>query len=344
MQCPVCGSDACVQPAPDLISSLPSRFRPCPACRMHIRDKRRPPEISAIGTVCSCGKRFIDEVFAHLWTIMVEEADLKRTDPLAAPGSPLIHPGFIMDQPPFLPARSLVLLSPRVTLATAKRLVAEVPEVRGVVRTGTGIPGLSSGGLENVPETHELLAGCDVRADIVPVACGPVAIYKQQSKIHIEFPRPGYPKIRSVEEHVGIPPAPYFIDACSGAGTLGLAAARLGVPRVVMNDAWYASAFWSAFNLEVNREYLDIGNIRFFRQLRQMAEEPVRRHPEKIAETSGPQAIEVYQGDFHELPSMLEPGRSPVTAFDLFEKSDRNTLAQIENDWSLRVGGRVFIP
>lgn len=333
-----------MQPAPELVATLPSRFRPCPACRIHIRDKRRPPDIPAIGKVCSCGKRFIDEVFAHLWAVMVEEGDLKRTDPLAAPGSPLIHPGCIMDQPPFLPARSLVLLSPRATCATAKRLVTEVPEVRGVVRTGTGIPGLSSGDLDTSPGTHELLAGCDVRADIIPVARGPVVIYKQQSKIHIEFPRPGYPKIRSVEQHVGVPPAPYFIDICSGAGTLGIAAARLGVPRVVMNDAWYASAFWSAFNLEVNREYLDIGNVRLLRQLHQMSEEPVRRCPEKIAETSGPQVIEVYQGDFHELPSVLGRSSSPVTAFDLFEKSDRGTIARFEEDWSFRVGGRVFIP
>jgi len=344
MQCPVCGSENCVQLAPDLVTALPTRFRPCPDCRMRIRDKRRPPELPAFGKVCSCGKRFIDDVFAHLWEIMVEEGDLERSDPLAAPGSPLIHPGVAMDHPPFLPVRSLVLLSQRATRATAKRIVAEVPEVQGVVRAGSGIPGIISADLDAVPETHELLAGCDVRADIVPVARGPVAIYKQQSLIHIEFPRPGYPKIRSVEHHVSSSRGVYFIDACSGAGTLGIAAARLGVPRVVMNDAWYASAFWSAFNLEVNRDYLDLGNIRFFHQYRTMAHEPVRHHPEKIAETEGPQVIEVYQGDFHELPSVLGSDGSPVTAFDLFRKSDRGAITQIEKDWAARVGGRVFIP
>lgn len=344
MQCPVCGSEGCVQPTTELVATLPSQFRPCPVCRMHIRDKRRPPDITAIGKICSCGKRFIDDVFAHIWTIMVEDGDLKRTAPLAAPGSPLIHPGVIMDRPPFLPARSLILLSPHATRATANRLMAEVPEVRGVVRTGTGVPGLSSGDLERSPETHKLLAGCDVRADIVPVTRGPVAIYKQQSLIHIEFPRTGYPKIRSVERYVGTPPTAYFIDACSGAGTLGIAAARLGVSRVVMNDAWYASAFWSAFNLAVNQEILDIGEIRIMQKYRDMANEPVRRRPEKIADTSGPQIIEVYQGDYHELPSVLGGGSSPVTAFDLFEKSDRDTLARIERDWSARIGGQVFIP
>lgn len=344
MQCPVCGNDDCVQSASEIVALLPARFRPCPACRIRVRDKRRPPSPVAFGEVCSCGKRFIDEVFTHLWAIMAEEGDLNGTDPLIAVGSPLIHPGFVMDQPPFLPARSLVLLSPRATKITAERMVAEVPEVRGVVRAGTGIPGISSEDLNTEPVAHELLAGCDVRADIIPVACGPVAIYKQQSLIHIEFPRAGYPKIRSVEQHVGTPPVSCFIDACSGAGTLGIAAARLGVPHVVMNDAWYASAFWSAFNLEVNREFLNIERVRFFRQLQDMAKEPVRKIPDKIAESEGAQAIEVYQGDFHELPSVLLMKTLPLTAFDLFQKTDRVSIGKIEKEWSARVGGRVFIP
>jgi len=298
----------------------------------------------ALLKVCSCGKRFIDEVFAHLWEIMTEEGDLKETDPLIAVGSPLIHPGFVMAQPPFLPARSLVLLSPRATKNTAERMVAEVPEVRGVVRAGSGVPGISSEDLDAEPVAHELLAGCDVRADIIPLTGGPVAIYKQQSLIHIEFPRPGYPKIRSIEQHVGIPPVSCFIDACSGAGTLGIAAARLGVPHVVMNDAWYASAFWSAFNIEVNRESLSIGRVRLFRNLQDMAKEPIRRQPERIAETEGAQCIEVYQGDFHELPSVLAMKTPPLTAFDLFQKTDRAAFGTIENVWKDRVGGRVFIP
>ena len=347
MQCPVCGSEDCVRPAPELAAALPSRFRPCPECRMQVRDKHRPPVPRAIGGVCTCGKRFIDEVFAHLWMIMAEEEDLAESDPLIATGSPLIHPGFVMDQPPFLPERSLILLSSRVTGRAAERIVAEVPEVKGVVRAGTGVPGISSPDLDGPPQVHELLAGCDVRADIVPVAGCPVAIYKQQSLIHIEFPRPGYPKIRSVEQQVGSPPVRYFIDACSGAGTLGIAAARLGVARVVMNDAWYASAFWSAFNLDVNRDLLRIGEVRFHRQLPEMVKDPVRRLPELIAETEGPQVIRVYQGDLHELPVVLGRDKMdtpPLTVFDLFCKSDPAAITRIEKDWNDRVGGRVFIP
>jgi hypothetical protein len=275
---------------------------------------------------------------------MVGEGDLKKTDPLIAAGSPLVHPGFAMDRPPFLPDKSLLLLSQRVTRKTAERLVREVPELRGVVRTGNFVPGITAADMNSVPKVYELLAGCDVRADVFPLATGPLVMYKQQSLVHIEFPRSGYPKIRSVEQHVGNPPVPYFIDACSGVGTLGLTAACLGVPHVVMNDAWYASAFWSAFNLEVNREYLSISRIKIFEQVQDMAKHPVVREPVKIAETEGDQVIEVYQGDFRELSSVLVSRTPPLTALDLFEKKDRVATEKIQKEWRDRVGGDIFIP
>ncbi len=343
MKCPVCAMD-CVKSAKDILSTLPTIFLPCPECNMRALDKRRPLPSPEYAEPCSCGKRFIDEVFAHIWVVMVEEGDLKKTSPLIAAGSPLIHPGFAMDRPPFLPEKSLVLLSPVVTKKTAERLVREVPELRGVVKTGDFVPGIATADLNSVPNVYELLAGCDVRADIFPLATGPLVMYKQQSLVHIEFPRAGYPKIRSVEQHVGKPPVPYFIDACSGVGTLGLTAACLGVPRVVMNDAWYASAFWSAFNLEVNREYLSISRVRIFEQVQDMARHPVVKDPVKIAETEGAQVIEVYQGDFRELSSVLGPGQSPVTAIDIFEKKDPAVTGRIQKEWLDKVGGEVFIP
>ena len=343
MKCPVCGQD-CVRSAKDLIATLPVVFLPCADCSMRALDKRLPPPDLEFSEPCSCGKRFIDEIFVHIYSIMVEDGLLKRTDPLIAAGSPLVHPGFAMDRPPFLPADSLVLLSPVMTKKTALRLVDEVPEVRGVVKTGAFVPGLVAADLHTVPRVYELLAGCDVRADIFPLPTGPLVMYKQQSLVHIEFPRAGYPKIRSVEQHVGRPPVPFFVDACSGVGTLGLAAACLGVPRVVMNDAWYASAFWSAFNLEVNREYLDIRRVRIFEQIGDMARHPVVTEQVKIAETDGDQVIEVYQGDLRELPSILPPGASPVTVLDLFDKKDRAATDRNRHDWLERVGGEIFIP
>jgi hypothetical protein len=343
MKCPVCEKD-CVKSANDLLATLPTIFLPCAECSVRILDKRSPLTKLDYAQPCSCGKRFIDEVFAHMYVIMVEEGDLQQTDPLMAVGSPLVHPGFAMDRPPFLPEKSLVLLTTRATKMTAQRLMAEVPELRGVVRKGDFVPGITNPDLRSVPKVYELLAGCDVRADVFPLRSGPVVMYKQQSLIHIEFPREGYLKIRSVEEHVGKPPVNYFIDACSGVGTLGLTAACFGVPHVVMNDAWYASAFWSAFNLEVNRGYLKIGRVKIFEQLSDMQKHPVAKDPIKIAETDGDQVIEVYQGDFHQLYSIILPNSNPVSALDIFDKKDPSSLEQVKREWLDKVGGEVFIP
>jgi hypothetical protein len=343
MKCPVCGQD-CVRSAHDLLATLPTIFLPCGNCSMRVLDKRLPPPGLEFSEPCSCGKRFIDEIFVHIYSILVEDGVLKRTDPLIAAGSPLVHPGFAMDRPPFLPVNSLVLLSPEITKKSAVRLVDEVPELRGVVKTGAFVPGLAAADLHSIPRVYELLAGCDVRADVFPLATGPLVMYKQQSLVHIEFPRAGYPKIRSVSGHVGKPPVPLFVDACSGVGTLGLTAACLGVPHVVMNDAWYASAFWSAFNLEVNREYLNIRRVRIFEQPEDMAKHPVVQGPVKIAETDGDQVIEVYQGDFRELPAILPRNVSPVTALDLFDKKDITAIERIRREWLARAGGEIFIP
>jgi hypothetical protein len=249
-----------------------------------------------------------------------------------------------MDRPPFLPQKSLTLLTPRATKKTAERLMEDVPELRGVIKKENFIPGIASPDIDSVPRVYELLAGCDVRADIFPLTTGPLVMYKQQSRTHIEFPRGGYPKIQAVEQHVGNPPARHFVDACSGVGTLGLAAACLGVPHVVLNDAWYASAFWSAFNLEVNREYLRVDRVRIFEQEEDMQKHPVMKEPVKIAETEGVQTIEVYQGDFRRLHTVLSIIPPPVTVFDLFEKSDTPALHLILDTWKKNVGGEVFIP
>jgi hypothetical protein len=343
MKCPVCEKD-CVRSAHELLATLPTVFLPCANCSMRALDKRQPPPSLVFSEPCSCGKRFIDEIFVHIYSIMVEDGILKRTDPLIAAGSPLVHPGFAMDRPPFLPADSLVLLSPVMTKTTAVRLVDEVPELRGVVKTGAFVPGLAESDLHSIPRVYELLAGCDVRADVFPLATGPLVMYKQQSLVHIEFPRAGYPKLRSVGLHVGKPPVPLFVDACSGVGTLGLTAACLGVPHVVMNDAWYASAFWSAFNLEVNREHLNIRRVRIFEQIQDMMKHPVVQGPVKIAETDGDQVIEVYQGDFRELPAILPRGLSPVTALDLFDKKSTEAVEKIRREWLDQAGGEIFIP
>jgi len=342
MECPVCGSD-CIESVRELTDRLPDIFTPCPGCKGRTLDKRRPLPDMFYGKPCICGRRFIDEVFAHIYVIMVEEGEIPPSAPLASVGTPLVHPGFSMTAPPFLPVGSLVLLSGHATKKTADRIVAEVPEVRGVVKSGNFIPGVVNEGDPASPQVYELLAGCDVRADVFYSSQGPLVLYKQQSLIHIEFPR-GYDlKILSVERRINAALPGIFVDACSGVGTLGLTAAQLGIRQVILNDTWFAAAFWAAFNLKVNAESFQVEGVRILKTYDEMKKNPVRIVPERIAETAGPQTVSVYQGDLHELYQVI-PKKPVLAAIDLFRKDDAAAVQRIKKEWQDHVAGEVFIP
>jgi hypothetical protein len=343
MQCPVCGKD-CVSTAGEVAATLETVFAPCGECTGRTLDKAGPPPDLTVQKPCPCGKRFIDEVFVHLYAIMVEEGALSKEDPLRKVGMPLVHPGFAMEGPPYLPNNSLLLLSPVVDEPVAKRLYREVPEVRGVVKCGSFVPGAIDVDLSVTPRVYDLLAGCDVRADVFFTQHSPVVVYKQQSLIHIEFPRGYDPKIVNVGVHLRHSLPRVFVDASCGAGTLGIIAAQYGVPHVIMNDAWYAAAFWAAFNLSVNRESLLGGEIHILEDYDSMASHRVVREPRRIAYTEGKQLVEVYQGDYRNLPSLIPEKDRILTIIDLFEKGDEALNRRILEDWRGRVGGEVFIP
>jgi hypothetical protein len=342
MKCPVCGED-CVSEASDLLDSIPAVFSPCPDCPSRILDKNVPPPSDGYRDPCRCGRRFIDEVYAHLYTILVSEGVFSGKEPLKAVGTPLVHPGFPMTTPPYLPPNSLVLLCRPVEKSTAHRIIREVPEVRAVIKSDTFIPGVVDPDLAVPPKSYELLAGCDIRANIFPSRAGPVVLYQQQSAIHIEFPRLRNPKIESVEREITRMKPEWFVDALCGIGKLGLVGARMGIPHVVMNDAWYAAAFFAAYNTLVNREFFNIEGVRILADYRKMAERPVVREPQLIAETEGVQEIRVYQGDFRHLPTHLPP--VPVlAALDIFEKRDPVASAEALRIWREQVIGEAFIP
>ncbi|MEN6609639.1 MAG: hypothetical protein ABFC24_02255 [Methanoregulaceae archaeon] len=295
------------------------------------------------GKPCACGKRFIDEVFAHLYVIMVEEREISPVAPLSAVGVPLVHPGFSIRSPPYLPVKSLLLLSWHATKGTADRIMAEVPEVRGVVKSGNFIPGVVNEEDLTPPKVYELLAGCDVRADVFYSSHGPVVLYKQQSLVHIEFPRGYDPKIVSVERRINTAIPDVFVDACSGVGTLGLTAAQFGIRQVIMNDTWFAAAFWAAFNLKVNAESFQVNEVRIKKTYDQMKKNPVLKNPELVADTTGPQTIIVYQGDFRELYRVI-PKKPVMTVLDIFRKDNAEVVWRIKKEWQDRVPGEVFIP
>ncbi|MHC1625786.1 MAG: hypothetical protein ACXQTN_00370 [Methanoculleaceae archaeon] len=343
MECPVCGRD-CIKDAREIIGLLPHIFAPCPECSRKVRNKLRPPADRTVPPVCTCcGKRLIDDVFAHCWLIMVEEGILRETDPLKAVGQPLVHPGFAMERLPYLPEDSLVLLSTGIERSTADRLYNEVPEIRGVIRSTGSIPGITDLDLDGMPDIYELLAGCDVRANVFHTRKEPLVIYKQQSLLHIEFPRLYNPKIACVDHEVMVHHPRVFVDACAGPGTLGLLAGLLGVPHLILNDIWWAAAYWSGVNVHVNRAHLGVGDVKWFRRYQEMRDRPVVREPVKVAEGRGERTIEVYQGDLFALREVL-PEDVDLTVIDLFEKEDVERVNAILTRWRDLVGGDVFIP
>ncbi len=343
MKCPVCGED-CVLEAREIISLLPTIFSRCPDCRYHVADKNSPPPDAEIKEPCACGKRFIDDIFVHIYIIMRDEGLFSGREPLSAVGMPLVHPGFFMKVPPFLSGDSLVLLCRTIDKKTAERIIKEVAEVRAVIKTGDFTPGVAATGLDETPKTYELMAGCDIRANVFVTHNGPIVLYKQQSTMHIEFPRAFNPKIDAVEKNIRMTSPELFIDACCGAGTLGLTAARMKVQRIIMNDAWYAAAFFAAYNIKVNREFFNVESVTILEDYKQMQSHPVGISPRKIGVTEGEQKIEVYQGDFRELYGVVPEGLTTLSVIDIFEKKDMTKVVPIMDQWRRHVPARHLSP
>ncbi len=352
MLCPVC-NDYHITRAEELVSVARKRFAPCSLCPLpleRVLSKRDPlPSSYTVLKPCACNKRFIDDVIAHIYFLFVEQGVFSGDEALADVGIPMPDPGFFSRQPPYLSSHSLLLLTPHSTAELSHRLVREVPELHGVVSSNNKVPGISASpdyrALEKInTHTYTLSAGCDVRADIFPCSGGSCVIYKQQSCMHIEFPRGYYPKIRSVERYLKRVKPHYFIDACSGSGTLGITAAMNGVPHVVLNDAWYAGAFFSGFNLLVNQESLKYDEVIMHTDYQSMQNTPVRSEPVLIAEAYGDKrSCHVYHGDLWHLGDVLDY-TPDLTVIDPFDKKDTGVIDTICSQWRRQYGGEVFVP
>jgi len=115
------------------------------------------------------------------------------------------------------------------------------------------------------------------------------------------------------------------------------------VQRVILNDAWYAAAYWSAQNVLVNQKSLDVRDVTMHLSYSEMRGLQVSRDPLLVAETGGKQALSVFFGDYRELGRVLPPGPA-CTVLDLFDKSDLEANRRVMKEWQDRVPGDVFIP
>jgi len=341
MKCPVCGGE-CLKNSSELLSSYDGIFKPCPKCRGRESDKMSAPRHMDIAPACSCGRRYIDDVFVHIFSILVEEGLLNPSAPLKSVGTPLTNPGFFMKNPPYLPENSLILISAHMTSESAFRIVNEVDEVKAVIGNGAPASGIMS--LHHPQGGNRLLAGCDVRADIFHTSAIPIAVYKQQSALHVEYPRGYDPKILSVELQVEVHRPDVFVDAFCGAGTLGIVAGAAGARRIIMNDILGAAAYWSACNVHLNRDALGCGRVNIHTDYDSVRKIRNSDDPLNVADTTGGStSFEIYCGSYEALHRVL-PENIDLSVLDPFGKKDRAHLRQMVSEWNKNVGGEIFIP
>lgn len=327
-KCPTCGSLDCIRPAGEVIRQAFNTYASCPQCRGDRPLDKFTPLVELgldidtnFGRCPFCGKRHLDYAMAQVADILIKEGFKDAGSALKDVGTPLIAIGATMVDVPRLPKKSIVMVVDKVDRAAAKRILEEVPEVKGVLRRH-GRPSDSVGILDTgaKPHVYELMAGCDMRADLVSCMLGDLCLYRSQSDCHIEFWRNNSVKIKAIEKLFmdGLLDGTVIVDGFASVGTLGLLAAMGGAKKVILNDAWLPAIKNLLLNIEINQDILgvEIERIVDLSKLPQVADEPML-----VAKASGNVELEVYFGDFRKLDRAVKacdvciidtfPGMSP---------------------------------
>lgn len=325
-----------IRPAEEVLESLNALYMACPKCpKEPAIDKAasfaRLAAMEGGRKRCSgCGRAPLDLVMIEAMEVLVDHNLRSRSDPLRSIGWPLVEVGYPLAYPPRLGPKELIIVGERLTKESAAEIIAKVPEVKGVIRGG-GVPGVAD--LRAAPHSWELLAGSDLRCDVVSSLIGELVIYKHQSKIHVEFPREAAPKMKILEELYFRGKLTTIADVLCGPGTLGLMAALAGASRVVTNDAWLPAVEDAILNLEANRSILGIERIE--RPESPAGEVGAESVLAAVAEGDGCR-IEVYFGDAERLFSRAEP--TDLCLIDPFPGMNYDRIVE-----ACRVCGEVVI-
>ncbi len=252
-----CGNN-CLKSASSIFNIINDFYTPCGSCKDFKLKKFSPlngqmdlENLNADFGRCDCGKRHLDVVMAHILKLMMEEDIKSEESTLRNVCVPLITPAYPTNSVPHLPENSMVILSGEVDNKCAQRIIKEIPEIKGVLKGNlTDTVGIKAS--KSTPTTYELLAGCDLRCDIINTPWETICIYKYQRQIHIEFPQPLSPKIKTLNKGLSKYDNPKVLDCTCGPGTLGIAALIAGASYVVFNDLWHPACKTTAMNLEVN--------------------------------------------------------------------------------------------
>jgi len=311
LKCPTCGSMDCIRPAGEILQKAYTMYSPCQGC-WHDRplDKLTPlVELGfepGRGRCEACGRRHLDYAMAHVLDILIKCGFKDAGAALKDVGTPLIGYGITMVEPPRLPPKSVVMVLDNIDRATARRILEEVPEIKGILRR-TGRPSESVGILDtgSKPHVYELMGGCDVRADIVSSLLGDLCLYRSQSDCHIEFWRNNSVKVKAVEKLFldGLLEGSVVVDGLASVGTLGLLAAMGGARRGILNDAWLPAIRSLLINLDGNKAFLGIAieGQADLSALPMVGDEPVL-----VARAKGDVELEVYHGDFRKLKRAIQ--------------------------------------
>ncbi|MEL7671833.1 50S ribosomal protein L11 methyltransferase [Methanobacterium sp.] len=319
-----CG-DACIQPASMVLKDIESFYRACTLCKTWNLKKFSPlasqMDIGKINTtfgLCDCGRRHLDIVIAHVLKIMIDEGIKDERSTLRDTCVPIITPAYPLNSIPYLPENSLVILSDEVNKKCAQRIVKEVREVKGVLKGNI----METAGLKDSdlsPNVYELLAGCEMRCDIVQTPYGTLCIHKDQGKIHIEFPQVKSPKIEILQKVLEKYDAPSVLDCTCGPGTLGITCLKAGAREVVFNDIWFPAVVMTAVNLETNGFPVDTWD------------------PEKDVIVEG-EKFKVYSLDIRQLKNVLDE-KFDICIIDAFPGIDTEEFVEAAG----RLGKEVVV-
>jgi len=319
MKCPTCNGD-CIQPSEKVMDEIYGMYMACALCPPDPMYNKNAPFSGKIdsdsGRCVKCGKRHLDIVMGNILTILKQNGFFPDAASLKETGTPLIAFGFQVPYPPRLGKKSLVLIMDSITKELAGKIVADVPEVKGVIKR-TGSPSQSIGILDtdSAPHTYELLSGCDMRCDVVSSSFGELCIYKNQSRIHIEF---NNSKIRKIEELYlkGELDNKTVVDGFCGPGTLGLLSLLGGAKKVILNDAWLPAIENLILNLKINSGILG-EKINFqlqdYDKNKIIGDEPVL-----MAKATGSPEVLVYHGDIRRLGNVVKD--CDICLIDTFPK------------------------
>ncbi|HIH44859.1 MAG TPA: hypothetical protein HA257_07260 [Candidatus Methanoperedenaceae archaeon] len=316
-------------PAEAVLDRIHTMYAACGKCQPDPLFSKDEPFGLTIGSsdlrCVKCQRRPLDAVMGHVLALLIRTGILDRDASLRDVGTPLISFGYPVPYPPRIGNRGVVLVMDYVDKEAAEQIVSEVPEVRGVIkRTGSQEKSVGILDTDKPPHAYELLAGCDIRADVVTSLFGELCIYRAQSEMHIEFPRKSSPKMEILDSLYirGEITNRTVVDGLAGPGTLGLMCAIGGAKKVILNDAWRPAVESIMLNIEVNRNLLGVksGWLVDPGKLQKIGNEPVL-----VGKAGGSLDIEVYQGDFRRLSDVVEP--ADICLIDPFPAADPKLFA-----------------